>query len=44
MEKQNSQCDGANTRLVSGVAHCQSQYQYHFWVISSMFEAYYTGK
>ena len=24
----------------SGVAHCQSQHQYHFWRMSLMFDAY----
>ena len=28
----------------SGVAHCQSHHQYHFWRMSSMFEAYCTSK
>ena len=27
-----------------GVARCQSQHQCHFWRMSSMFEAYCTGK
>ena len=28
----------------SGVVHCQSQHQYHFWPMNLMFEAYCTGK
>ena len=47
MEKQNSQCEHRQpleqTRSLfctcdSGVAHCQSQHQCHFWQINSMFE------
>ena len=53
MEKQNRQLDhrqpieqtrGLLCKLDIGVAGCQSQHQYHFWQMSSMFEAYCTGK
>ena len=53
MEKRNSQLEfgqpmeqtiGLCCTCDSGVAHCQSQHQYHFWRMSSMFEAYCTGK
>ena len=49
MEKRNSQLEHGQpmvqTRSLfclcdSGLAHCQSQHQYHFSQISSMFEAY----
>ena len=48
MEKRNSQCEHGQpleqTRSLfctcnPGVARCQSQHQYHFWRMSSMFEA-----
>ena len=53
MEKRNSQLKhgqqieqtrGLFCTCDSGVASCQSQHQYHFWRLSSMFEAYCTGK
>ena len=53
MEKQNSQLEhgqpmkqtrGLFCTSDSGVARCQSQHQYHFWRMSSMFDAYCTGK
>ena len=53
MEKQNSQLDhgqpmeqtrGLLCMFDIGVALCQSQHQYYFWQMSSMFEAYCTGK
>ena len=53
MEKWNSQLEhrqpieqtiGLLCMCDSGVAPCQSQHQYHFWQISSMFEAYCMGK
>ena len=53
MEKRNSQLEHGQpmeqTRALfcmcdSGVARCQSQHQYHFWGMSSVFEAYCTGK
>ena len=53
MEKRNSQLEhgqpkaqttGLHCTRDSGVARCQSQHQYHFWRMSSMFEAYGTGK
>ena len=49
MEKWNSQLEhgqpmeqtsGLCCTCDSGVAHCQSQHQYHFWRMSSMFESY----
>ena len=52
MEKQNSQLEhgqpmeqtrGLFCTCDSGVARCQSQHQYHFWRISSTFEAYCTA-
>ena len=45
MEKRNSQLEhgqpmeqtrGLFCTCDSGVAHCQSQHQYHFWLMSSM--------
>ena len=53
MEKQNSKLEhgqpmkqtrGLFCMCDSGVARCQSQHQCHFWHVSLMFEAYYTGK
>ena len=53
MEKGNSQLEHGQpmkqTKVLfctcdSDVARCQSQHQYHFWQMSSMFEAYCTGK
>ena len=53
MEKRNSQLEhgqpmeqtrGMLCTFDSGVARCQSQHQYHMWQISSVFEAYCTGK
>ena len=54
MEKRNSQLEHGEpmeqTRVVffcmydSGAARCQSQHKSHFWQMSSMFEAYCTGK
>ena len=49
MEKQNSQLEhGQPMELMRGllcmcdlgVARCPSQHQYHFWLFSSIFEAY----
>ena len=49
MEKRNSQLEhgqpmeqtrGLFCMCDSGVAHCQSQHQCHFWRMSTMFEAY----
>ena len=53
MEKQNSKLEqgqpmeqtrGLFCMCDPGVARCQSQHQYHFWRMSSMFEAYCIGK
>ena len=53
MEKQNSQLEhgqpmeqirGLFCMSDSGVARCQSQHQYHFWRLSSMFGVYCKGK
>ena len=53
VEKQNSQLEhgqpmeqtrGLFCTCDSGVTCCQSQHQYHFWQMSSKFEAYCTGK
>ena len=53
MEKQNSQFEheqpmeqtrGLFWKCDSGVARYQSQHQYHFWQMSSMFQVYGTGK
>ena len=53
MEKWNSQLEqgqpveqirGLLCTWDSGVARCQSQHKYHFWQMSSMFEACCTGK
>ena len=53
MEKRNSQLEHGHSmeqtkclfsKCDSGVARFQSQLQYHFWRMSSMFEAYCTGK
>ena len=53
MEKRNSQLEhgqpmeqtrGLFFTCDSGVARCQSQHQYHFWRMSSIFEAYFAGK
>ena len=42
MEKRNSQLEHGQPMDTcdSGVARCQSQHQYHFWRMSSMFEAH----
>ena len=53
MEKGNSQLEhGQPMEQTRGlfcmsdwdVARCQSQHQYHFWLMSLMFKAYCTGK
>ena len=53
MEKRNSQLEhgqpkeqkrGLFSMCNSGVACCQSQHQYHFWGMSSMFQVYYSDK
>ena len=53
MEKRNSQLvrgqqmeqtRGLFCTCDSGVAHCQSQHQYHFWRMKAMFEAVLHGQ
>ena len=53
MEKRNSQLEqgqsmeqtqGLFCMCDSGVARCQSQHQYHFWQMSSIFKANCTGE
>ena len=44
MDSQMEQTSSMFCTYDSGVVRCQSQHQFHFWRMNSMFEAYCTGK
>ena len=44
LEQPMEQTRGLFCTCDSVVARCQSQHQYHFWRMSSMFQAYCTGQ